>query len=133
MIRNKESKAESLTDIEAKPRLCSCVRTTLPVSASSFAMLVPTNTNTRARCTGDDESALRPYLLTYLCRCFGAQLARFSLSIAASRLKYRGGACLEAALARAAPAAEPEVQPITADNYAAAALAAAANPHPPPA
>ena len=39
----------------------------------------------------------------------------------------------EAALARAAPAAEPEVQPITADNYAAAALAAAANPHPPPA
>ena len=52
---------------------------------------------------------------------------------ARKRPATRGGACLEAALARAAPAAEPEVQPITADNYAAAALAAAANPHPPPA
>ena len=52
---------------------------------------------------------------------------------ARKRPATRGGACLEAALARAAPAAEPEVQPITADNYAAAALAAAANTHPPPA
>ena len=52
---------------------------------------------------------------------------------ARKRPATRGGACLEAALARAAPAAEPEVQPITADNYAAAALAAASNPHPPPA
>ena len=52
---------------------------------------------------------------------------------ARKRPATRGGACLEAALARAAPAAEPEVQPITADNYAAAALAAAANPHPHPA
>ena len=50
---------------------------------------------------------------------------------ARKRPATRGGACLEAALARAAPAAEPEVQPITADNYAAAALAAAANPQPP--
>ena len=40
----------------------------------------------------------------------------------------RGGRQLKAALACAAPAAEPEVQPATAENYAAYALAAAANP-----
>ena len=44
----------------------------------------------------------------------------------------RGGRQLKAALACAAPAAEPEVQPATAENYAAYALAAAANPRPRP-
>ena len=50
---------------------------------------------------------------------------------ARKRPASRGGAQLEAALARAAPAAAPEVQPITADNYATIAIARAANPHPP--
>ena len=40
-------------------------------------MLVPQNTNTKARCTGDDESApntylLLPYFLTYLAGPDGA-------------------------------------------------------------
>ena len=52
---------------------------------------------------------------------------------ARKRPASRGGAQLEAALARAAPAAAPEVQPITADNYATIAIARAANPHSPPA
>ena len=51
---------------------------------------------------------------------------------ARKRPASRGGRQLEAALARAAPAAEPEVQPATAENYAAHALAAAANPRPRP-
>ena len=51
---------------------------------------------------------------------------------ARKRPASRGGRQLEAALARAAPAAEPEVQPTTAENYAAHALAAAANPRPRP-
>ena len=51
---------------------------------------------------------------------------------ARKRSASRGGRQLEAALARAAPAAEPEVQPATAENYAAYALAAAANPRPRP-
>ena len=50
---------------------------------------------------------------------------------ARKRPASRGGAQLEAALARAAPAAAPEVQPITADNYATIAIARAANPPPP--
>eukprot|EP00321_Phaeocystis_globosa_P000015 CAMPEP_0118846688 /NCGR_PEP_ID=MMETSP1162-20130426/92588_1 /TAXON_ID=33656 /ORGANISM="Phaeocystis Sp, Strain CCMP2710" /LENGTH=618 /DNA_ID=CAMNT_0006778873 /DNA_START=60 /DNA_END=1916 /DNA_ORIENTATION=+ len=51
---------------------------------------------------------------------------------ARKRPASRGGAQLEAALARAAPTAEPGVQPATAENYAAHALAAAANPVPAP-
>ena len=51
---------------------------------------------------------------------------------ARKRPASRGGRQLEAALAHAAPAAAPDVQPATAETYAAIALAAAANPRPRP-
>ena len=54
-------------------------------------------------------------------------------AVARKKPATRGGAQLEAELACAAPVAEPEAQPITAENYAAAARARAANPHPRPA